>query len=418
MTLRRERSFGFGELRREWRVAVAGFCGNALGVGALLYFGLGSFVRPLEQALGWSRLEINLAATLFTLTSMLVLPIVGRLCDSLGPRRVVLPSTVALGTGLALISAAPAHLWVFYVACLLCSLLGAGTLGLTYAAAVSRAFDLNRGLALGIALSGAGAAAFFLPLVLRSVIELHGWRAGWLALAALAMLQLPIAAALLPRSTARSDAIGVRHHTTSTPIGIMSRLRTRAFWLMTLPFFLVALVMSGYLVNLVALLSDQGLTSAEAAATASLVGVGILVARLLVGLVLDVVEARWVAAVVFTLSAAGALCLLDGSHELAALGAFLFGFTAGAEYDLLAFMASRYFQGPAQNAVLGASLSFFNAGAVLSPILAGGLYEANGTYAQGLAIVVPGCLLAAAIVTRLGPYRRRTAPDAVRSPAP
>jgi MFS family permease len=414
MSLQDRRSAVSGEFLREWKVAVAGFCGNALGVGALLYFGLGSFIKPLEQAFGWNRLEINLAATLFTLTSMLALPIVGRLCDTLGPRRVVLPSTIALAIGLASIAVVPARLWTFYAACLSCSALGAGTLGIAYAAAVTRVFDVRRGLALGISLSGAGLAAFFLPLLLRAVIDAHGWRAGWLTLSLLALLQLPIAAALLPRA---ADAVAERYDRSGSG-AISLALRHREFWLMTLPFFLVALVMSGYLVTLVALLADRGLTGGEAATTASLVGIGILVARVLVGAVLDVAAARWVAALVFTLSAAGALCLLDGSRQLAAVGAFFFGFTAGAEYDLLAFMVSRYFRGPTQNAVLGASLSIFNAGAVLSPLLAGALFEANGSYAQGVMLVVPGCLLAAAIVTRLGPCRVPVAQDAARPAAP
>jgi MFS family permease len=416
MSLQDRRSTGPGELAREWKVAVAGFCGNALGVGALLYFGLGSFIKPMEQALGWSRLEINLAATLFTLTSMLALPVVGRLCDSLGPRRVVLPATVALAIGFASIAVAPARLWTFYAACLWCSALGAGTLGIAYAAAVTRAFDLRRGLALGVSLSGAGLAAFFLPLLLREVIDAHGWRAGWLTLSLLALLQLPIAATLLPRATPAGPVIGRNDRSGHETISVM--LRRREFWLMTLPFFLVALVMSGYLVNLVALLADRGLTGREAATTASLVGIGILIARLLVGAVLDMAAARWVAALVFTLSAAGALCLLEGSRPLAAVGAFLFGFTAGAEYDLLAFMVSRYFRGPAQNAVLGASLSIFNAGAVLSPVLAGALFEAKGSYAQGVMLVVPGCLLGAAIVSRLGPYPFAAARGAAGPAAP
>jgi predicted MFS family arabinose efflux permease len=417
VTVRRNPRPGSGELRRQWKVAAAGFCGNALGVGALLYFGLGSFVKPMEQSLGWNRLQINVAATIFTLTSMLALPVVGRLCDSLGPRRVVLPSILALAVGIALIALGPANLNAFYAEYLLCSLLGAGTLGLTYAAAVSSAFDARRGLALGISLSGAGVAAFALPLLLRLVIEAHGWRAAWMALALVALLQWPIAAVLLPgssdRGATKSAADGHAQH------GLLLLLRTRRFWLMTLPFFLVALFMSGYLVNLVALLSDRGLSAAEAAATASLVGIGILIARLLVGFLLDVTPARWLAAIVFTSSAAGALCLLESSPASAAVGAFLFGFTAGAEYDLLAFMASRYFRGPAQNAVLGASLSLFNAGAVLSPLLAGGLYQAGGSYSRGLLLVVPGCLVAAAIVSCLGSYPESAVdPDAARSQAP
>jgi hypothetical protein len=127
---------------------------------------------------------------------------------------------------------------------------------------------------------------------------------------------------------------------------------------------------------------------------------------LTVGFVVDLVAARWVAALVFVLAAGGSACLLVGDRSLASAGAFLFGFTTGAEYDLLAFMASRYFGRQEQNSVLGASLSIFNAGAVLSPIIVGRMYEVTGSYQQGLIVVMLGCLLAAAIVTRIGPYPR------------
>jgi MFS family permease len=387
-----------GEFRREWKVAVAGFLGNALGVGAMLYFGLASFVRPMERELGWSRLEVSFAATLFTLSSMLALPLVGRLCDRFGPRGVVLPSIIGLTLALAAISVAPAHLWLFYVVCVVGSLVGAGTLGLTYAAAISRAFDVNRGFALGISLSGAGLAAFALPLLLHELIERYGWRMGWLALAALALVQLPVASRFLPR---RDREVVVTGNVSSSGRAVFLRLlATRCFWYMTLPFCIV----SGFLVNMIALLTDRGLSNADAAVTASLIGIGILVARLTVGFVVDLVAARWVAALVFVLAAGGSSCLLYNDATLAAAGAFLLGFTTGAEYDLLAFMASRYFGRREQNSVLGASLSLFNAGAVLSPILVGRMYEATGSYDNGLVIVILGCLLAAAIVTLIGPY--------------
>jgi MFS family permease len=409
----RRRVFGSGEFRRHWQVAVAGFGGNALGAGALLYFGLASFVKPMEQALGWTRLQIGFAATLFTLVSVLILPVIGRACDRVGARRVVLPSILALSIGLAALALAPAELWIFHATFLACSLLGAGTLGISYAAAITRAFDANRGFALGLSLSGAGFAAFLLPLLLQRVIADYGWRAGWLALGAIALLQFPVAYGLLPRHDEGMSA-GARSRATDRE-RLIELVRTRQFCCMSLPFFVVALVLSGHLVNLIALLSDRGLSMSEAAATASLVGVGILIARLLVGLVVDLVSARWVAAFVFALSAAGAVCLLSEGRGLETLGAFLFGFTTGAEYDLLAYMASRYFGGRQQNTVLGAGLSLFNAGAVMSPVLVGGLYEANGHYRSGLGLVIVGCLLAALFVTRVGPYPEVRA-DAAGSP--
>ena len=78
--------------------------------------------------------------------------------------------------------------------------------------------------------------------------------------------------------------------------------------------------------------------SSTAARVASVIGIGIILGRLLIGWLIDRVFAPSVAAVIFVIAAGGCLLLAYGGAEHARLAAFLIGFALGAEVDLMAFM--------------------------------------------------------------------------------
>ena len=74
---------------------------------------------------------------------------------------------------------------------------------LPYAKAVSSWFDERRGLALGIAMTGIGIGATLVPQFARAVIDAYGWRAGYVALAALMFsVAFPVVAIFIREPTA------------------------------------------------------------------------------------------------------------------------------------------------------------------------------------------------------------------------
>ena len=76
----------------------------------------------------------------------------------------------------------------------------------------------------------------------------------------------------------------------------------------------------------------------------SVFGLSIIIGRVVVGYLVDRLWAPGVAAFCLAIPAAGAAMLYGSqSFEAAALAAFLIGFAAGAELDLMAFLAARYF---------------------------------------------------------------------------
>jgi predicted MFS family arabinose efflux permease len=176
------------------------------------------------------------------------------------------------------------------------------------------------------------------------------------------------------------------------------------FWRMGLAFFLVALAGGGFVVHLIPLLSDAGFTPAKAGGTAALAGIAIIVGRLGTGLAVDRIFAPAVAATLFALSAGGCVLLALGGPGWAGEAAVLVGFSFGAEVDLVAFLAARYFGLRAIGAVFGMLYACFTAGVAAGPLLAGVLHDATGSYRASL-LVQAACFAAAAtLAATLGRY--------------
>src|SRR3546814_10398421 len=72
------------------------------------------------------------------------------------------------------------------------AMLGVGSTPIVLIRPIAAAFKRQRGLALGIALTGAGLAGFWVPQLVAIVTEAAGWRAAYLALAGIASATAPI----------------------------------------------------------------------------------------------------------------------------------------------------------------------------------------------------------------------------------
>ena len=135
--------------------------------------------------------------------------------------------------------------------------------------------------------------------------------------------------------------------------------------------------MAGVIPNLVKLLRGHGLTALEASGAASLVGLFVVFGRAGCGVLLDRFWASAVAATFFVL--AGFACLgLRAPHLEAPIlwaSAAAIGLAAGAEFDVLPYLASRYFAVEHVSMALGLLSMFFYVGAALGPLGLGRLAD-------------------------------------------
>jgi sugar phosphate permease len=158
------------------------------------------------------------------------------------------------------------------------------------------------------------------------------------------------------------------------------------------------------IVHLAPLLTDAGVSRDSATAIAGLLGLTLVVGRIANGFLIDRLHAPYVGAVFLMFPGIGYLLFATGSASgwSVVLATILFGVSAGAEADLLAFLASWLFGRKAFGAIYGLLLLPFGFGGGVAPILLGRVYDVTGHYTPALYGGAAACFVGAAMVGGLG----------------
>lgn len=383
---------GFREFRYGWPVVVASAIGIGLGMSPLPFYTIGTFAIPLSAEFGWGIDQVMSALVAFTLVAFVMSPIIGHITDRVGVRKVVLFSIVSFSLTMMAFAFnnGSLSLWLFLWGLL--GIFGAGTLPITWTRAVNGWFHERRGLALGAALIATGLFGALAKLYAAEMIELFGWRAAYVAVGALPLvIAFPVAlvafrpiddpkvaakAAQLKRSVPRAAAMS------QSGMTLHRALRHWRFWLLAFVFIAVSFAVGGPIPNLERMMISKGFSGDDAVFLASVVGFSVVLGRLLGGYLLDRFWAPAVAAVILSLPAISCL-LLQGEQSSflsAAFAIFVLGAAAGVEYDLMAYLVSRYFGMRSYAAIYGSLYGFFAIGAGFGPVIFGRTFVATGSY--------------------------------------
>jgi MFS family permease len=389
--------------------------GVALGYTALAYF-IGPLVIPLGEEFGWNRGEVTQATLWSAIALALVLPFTGGFADRRGSRRVFLismPLFVVLVLALAFFDG---PLWLFLSAYAIIGAVGTGVSAVMYAKVVAMAFDKARGLALGILSAGLGSTALLFPILMGWAIATWGWRSTYVVMAILAVIPLIVLLLVkLPDDAGRGRP--VRASAETLP-GITPRqaLHGRAFWTLLIVFFLLGWALVSMIPHFVPLLIDAGVDPLQAAALSSAVGIGTVIARPVIGWLLDRFNGIVVGAPLFLLTAVGLLLLNFGGAAFAPLTALLVGIGFGAEVDLASYLSSRYLGPRAYGRLYGVIYGGFSIGAGIGPVATGYIFAAQGSY--GPALILSTVLIVVGVILLITlPRYSRTDPGATGAAA-
>ena len=384
----------FAEFRFGWPVVAASALGIGLGLSPLPFYTLGVFAPSFTAEFGWRQDQIMFAFTILTVGVWILSPLVGFVADKLGVRRVVLLSIFSFSLAMMAFSLNFGSLTFYYALWVLLAVVGVGTLPITWTRAVNSWFFERRGLALGIALVGTGLFGFIVVNYSSFLIQHFGWRTAYLGVGMLPLVvALPVAWLWLYESddpkvetrarnlqkTVTSDAAAM----VRTGIKFQTALRDWRLWLLAYAFVPISFAVGGPIPNLVVMLGTKGFDSTNAALLASLLGLpGVIMGRLIGGYLIDHLWAPAVAAVILSMPAFSVLALsqADLSFALAASAIILLGFAAGVEYDLMAYLVSRYFGMVNYGAIYGLLYGFFAAGAGIGPVVFATVYESTGSF--------------------------------------
>jgi MFS family permease len=339
--------------------------------------GVSSFVDLLAVDTGLTRERVLLLYSLGTLLGILPAPLVGRLVDRYGPRRMVLCAALALAAACMVMSAARDP-WTLAVGFTLLRGAAIGGLSLTSLHMINLWFDRLRGRATSIAMMGLAAGGFVVPSVAEYVINHYGWRAAyWVLGAGVVLIMLPIGLLLYrdrPRSYGVLPDFGRQDLAAGAPkdssgLTLREVARTRAYWYLACIGFLVNAVGTALLLNHVHALQTAGAERLVAVQLLGVVALSQLLGTLSGGVLVDRFGARATGIFGILLLAFAVACLLTMPYVLAG---FPYAVALGTMIGVLQLTASaglaEYFGTSHIGKIRGTTFVIGVAGAAAGPL--------------------------------------------------
>jgi MFS family permease len=424
------------KLHTAWLVAIVTFF--VLLASAAFRSSVGVMIVPFEDEFGWSRSAISLAVSVNLVLYGVTAPFAAAFMERFGIRRVAVAALalIALGTGLTLVMTASWQLvilWGLFVG------LGTGSTALVFGALVAnRWFVKHRGLVIGIfGAAWATGQLVFLPIISQT-IEAFGWRYASVAVAALAAVLIPFVWMILAD---RPSDVGLRPYgaeTDATSVelaqntthsgwaaartaidGLVTAMRTRAFWLLAGTFFVCGWTTNGIVsTHFIPSAHDHGMGATMAAGLLAVVGIFDLIGTIGSGWLTDRFDPRVLLTVYYGLRA----CALVGLPLILGPGIdppiivlmILFGLDWVATVPPTAILCTRIYGPERGPIVFGWVFASHMIGAAVAAVVSGAIRDTAGDYAT--AWYLSGALAILAAVAVLFIPRTQGARSAAPSP--
>ncbi|MES2490166.1 MAG: MFS transporter [Pseudomonadota bacterium] len=392
------------EWRSYWFLPLIAALGYATSV--IHVYAIGPFIEPLQTEFGWTRAQISFGLTISSLISAAFCIPLGILVDKVGPRRIGLLGVVLMTGAFALLGTATGTKanWA-----LLWTVIAFSTVGVqatVWTAAVNSRFEKSRGLALAITLSGASLSAALFPVLATWLIANYGWRMGFHGMGGLWILIVFPFLLLFFRSARETKTAIPNPELTRVHSGLTfaEGLRTPALYKLLLAAGLFSFTAVGTLVHFVPMLTGAGSTRLEAAGIAGLIGLFSIIGRLGTGFLIDRYRAQYIGALAFMLPVIGlSLLLLDATNPLhQSLAAASIGLTLGAEVDVVAYLAAKFFGLKNFGALYGAMVMALSLGTSFGPLTGGAIFDSFGNYAPFMLLNIGLMTLSALALLSLG----------------
>lgn len=385
------------EFRGAWPSVVA--CGAAaLFAWGLASYGQAVYLAELHRAHGWSTSLIGGATSVSFFAGAVVLPFVGRAIERLGARVVLCGGTLLLGCGTIAVSQAVVS-WQVYPANLV---IGAGwaCLGSTaISITLAQWFTRRLGLALSLSLSGASAGGFAVAPALMTLSQRQGFSV------AVPEVVLCLMAIVLPALwlglRSRMQRVAAK---SASPLPTMiprrsTIVRDPRFWSMAAPSALAMSAQVGIFVFQVSfLLPRLGASGTSLALVCA--SVSAVLGRLAVGIIVDCLPLRRVAALMFACQAvaAGLMIGLPALPAALYLASVLFGLSIGNVIMLPPLVVQHEFHAASYGVVLGLATAVAQAAYSTMPAVLGVVHDLTGGYAAVMGVCMALHLVASVLI--------------------
>ncbi|MFC1942271.1 MFS transporter [Chloroflexota bacterium] len=375
-----------------------------------IHFSFGLFFKSIESEFNLTRTATSAVVSANFILAGISSVWAGWASDKYGPRIVFFFMGLFTGTSLLLTSQTNSFWQLFITYSLLLSM-GTGAIYVMLASTVSRWFNRKRGLALGLAGAGTGIGTMIMAPFATYVIITLGWRMSYLVVGLIAWIVVIPLAWLFKRepreigglpNVVNSNSRGIETEengigaATSSLMGIAKR---RSFWLLIFVWLFFGSYIFLIFTHLVPHITDIGFSAGKAAQVVSLIGLGAIIGRVLMGIVADKIGRKKTTIITSLLSASVMLWLI-WSQELWMLLSFglAFGFAYGGFSSSSGALVSDIFGLHKIGAIFGVLEFGFGIGAAIGSAMGGIIFDVSNNYTISFLIGAVTMLIAAFLI--------------------
>lgn len=399
-----------------WRICAAGVLTQAVAIGFTIS-GVSVFAESLTKEFGATATEFNAGVALFSLMMNFSMPFIGVQLACGRIRGVMIAGALVLALSLVAMSQARA-LWQLGLGFGVGSAVGMAMLGpMASSTAMANWFDRLRGRALGITNMGGPAGPIVIVPVAAWAIGQIGWRSTLLGFAVVTLAvgipcvwfgivdrpsdvgQFPDGELPAAQAVADGDAPVLSPDWSAAMLG-----RSREFWFAALavgPFAASGIVMATNAIQY--MMTELGSTSEAAALVAIPQAIGSVLGPAVFGSLADRIHPRILFVGLIGMLCAALVGLVFHPSYAVAMALFsVIGLVGGSMMPVYGALVARLFGTLAFGQVLGLGALVGLPAIGLIPVVFGMAFDATGTYALGILIIV-GTLATAALLFSLLP---------------
>lgn len=383
-------------------IVALGFLINMVLGGTLYTFSV--FFVPLSTEFGWTRAATSGAFSLYMILHGALYIVTGKLNDRLGPRIVMSSCGLLMGIGYILMSLTGEiwHIYLFYGVIIAVGMSG-GYVPLT--STVTRWFTghKKRGLMVGISVAGVGMGTMIFPPLATWLISTYGWQTSYVVIGTATLVIIMSCAQFLKRAPEQFRVSARDPKGTDTQqrgFSLRRAFRTRQFWLLSVAYFGFGFFLQAVMVHIVMHAGGLGIPASTASSIFLFVGGASVIARISLGSAADRIGNTKIMMACFGLMAAD-LAWLFFAKEIWALYIFAigFGFGYGGLVSTQSPIVADLFGMRSHGLILGFVVSIITFGSAAGPVVAGAVYDINGSY--NIAFIVCAVFAVAGIILSL-----------------
>jgi MFS family permease len=391
-----------------WYIALGGALSNFL-VSGISVWGFGVFIQPLRAEFGWSSAVIAAGFSIRSFQQGALAPFVGALVDRIGPRRMMLAGSLALSAGFFVFAAAQ-NVGMYFAASLLIALGQSVGTFTAFTATLMRWFSLKRGRAMGILNAGNGGGYFLVPGI-AFLVSIAGWREALVVCAvANLVISLPVAylmrdhpadLGLAPDGATRTAVMAAAPALAQRQLegaSLAEALRSRAFYHLAFAQAVGGGAVNAWIVHTIPHLENAGFSLGAAAA----IGVGFAACQVVLrpasGFLGDRVGRRRLFIAGFAMLSAGLVVFSQLTTQrlwLLPIYYVTFAFGQATWVVLQAATIADYFGARRFATINGLANLLQTPVGVLSPVIAGAVFDRTGTYSWVFLVYAAGPALGA-----------------------